>query len=83
MPTAYFDGKKLVDTGSALTIEEYDTKIGSCNWHVRKWSNGYCEFIGWTDTIKTRSEPSKLGENYMAGTIDKYQFPFKLLKKYP
>lgn len=29
-----------------VTIEEYDTTVDGCDWHVRKWSNGYCEFNG-------------------------------------
>lgn len=29
-----------------VEIEEYDTTVDGCDWHVRKWSNGYCELYG-------------------------------------
>lgn len=37
------DSQALV---SGFKIEEYDTTVDGCDWHIRKWSNGYCEFYG-------------------------------------
>lgn len=73
---------KAIETGPS--IEEYDTVVDSCNWHVRKWGNGYCEFLGskvysnvdlntpWGSSGLYSSSTGQAGPS----------FPFKLVKKY-
>lgn len=72
------------DPLAGLEIEEYDTTVDGCQWHVRKWSNGYIEMSGRKDyrdiPIDTFSgQFSYNSANYPIGLVT---FPVPLIKKY-
>lgn len=68
--------------GSGIELEEYDTVVGVGNWHVRKWSNGYCELSG------TKRYTGMNITNYSNGWYSQTSYPsigtlpFPLVKKY-
>lgn len=66
---------------SDLKIEEYDTDVDGCQWHVMKWSNGYVEMRGvrWYSKIPVQNE---WGNLYGSGVLKALQFPINLTKKY-
>lgn len=69
------------DLVSDLKIEEYDTTVDGCDWHVRKWSNGYVEMSGikWYSKIPIKIE---WGNLYVSDSLDGFKFPISLVKKY-
>lgn len=64
-------------------IEEYDTTVDGCDWHVRKWSNGYCELLG-RKTYFGLSLNNPWGETgcFTSVELNGPQFPFVLIEKY-
>lgn len=46
MPKIVINGEAVELGGAINNVEEYDTETGGTQWHIRKWSNGYCEFMG-------------------------------------
>ena len=67
-------------------VQEYDTTVDGCDWHVRKWSNGYCELSG---LKRYKNIPmtslSTIWTNWYAITnvrLKTAKFPFNLVKKY-
>lgn len=67
-----------------VEIEEYDTTVDDCDWHVRKWSNGYCEFSGVKqyDGININISWGPLYAQDSSLTNTYFTLPFKLQKKY-
>lgn len=66
-----------------LEIQEYDTIVNDCDWHVRKWSNGYCELSGmkvYPNVAFNRSWNNMYVPNSLEGFS--VNFPIILLKKY-
>lgn len=68
-------------TLSGIEIEEYDAIVDDCDWHVRKWSNGYVEMSGakWYSGIVATS---KWGEIYQSDSFSGPMLPLTLSKKY-
>lgn len=61
--------------------EEYDTEIDECKWHVRKWSNGYCELMGEKEYTNLIVE-TQYGSLYqMYERIKGVTFPVSLIQK--
>lgn len=76
---------KAIDSQTVYeTIEEYDTTVDDCEWHVRKWSNGLCEFMGNAKyTGIDITNPS--GSIYTASAdniLNGIRFPIPLKEKY-
>lgn len=74
---------KAVDPSTGI-MEEYDTEIENCRWHVRKYINGYVEMIGNADysgILFSTNWPW----GYIQSFYDMYggfAFPVKLVEKY-
>lgn len=66
-----------------VTIEEYDTITSGCDWHVRKWSNGYCELLG-KQLLSNISIINSWGSTglFITDAIDGPEFPVVLTEKY-
>lgn len=66
-----------------VTIEEYDTEVDNCQWHVRKWSNGYVEFMGMCEYQNVSMTSSYITDFlYNSEVLTGVRFPFALTKKY-
>lgn len=67
-----------------LTIEEYDTVVDECNWHVRKWSNGYVELFGRKSYNLDITTEWVVGYNWHRSdaTIGVLKYPFPLVEIY-
>lgn len=74
------DGEPL----AGLEIEEYDTTVDGCQWHVRKWSNGYIEMSGRKDyrDIPIDTFSGQFSFNGLNHPIGLVTFPSPLIKKY-
>lgn len=66
---------------AGVEIEEYDTTVDGCDWHVRKWSNGYVEFIG-EKTYPSIPCNSPWGSLYITDQTEGPLYPFTLVKVY-
>lgn len=69
-----------------IFLQEYDAEIDSCNWHVRKYSNGYCELTGRKKFVGmdfTRASNSITGL-YLSPSEPEisFTFPLELVKNY-
>lgn len=78
---------KAVDSQTRLMnpVEEYDTTVGDCDWHVKKWTNGYCEFMGkrYLENLKiTYNSGSWYSSDGPDSLFSGSMFPFALVKKY-
>lgn len=63
------------------TIEEYDETVDGCDWHIRKWSSGYCEFSGFA-TYKNLQNEETWGSLFLIHVTSAAKFPFALKQKY-
>lgn len=67
-----------------LEIEEYDTDIETCDWHVVKWSNGRCEMFGTVYLDILPSDWVSFGTAYIVSSSNfpRYNYPVPLVKRY-
>lgn len=63
-----------------VEIEEYDTNVDGCDWHVRKWSNGYVEMMGIVQLPNTSL--TAWGPLYQYTYTTKHKLPVTLTKMY-
>lgn len=63
-------------------IEEYDTTVDGCDWHVRKWSNGYLEIFGSKKYENINNSTPWLVFYRSETTHPSLKFPITLTKKY-
>lgn len=76
---------KAVDRQTVYeTFEEYDTTVDGCDWHVRKWSNGYCEMFGKKSYLVnvTSNWDSFYGDDTTVGGYGSLPFPFPMTEIY-
>lgn len=67
---------------SDLKIEEYDTIVDGCNWHVRKWSNGTVELWG-RRVYDSVAIDTQAATNYFSSQGNYYiEYPISLSKLY-
>lgn len=76
------DESPFIPVGTSL--QEYDTEIDGCNWHVRKYSNGYVEMSGIKNlgSISYNVESSAIKGMYSCGEQGLIKYPIVLTKKY-
>lgn len=65
---------------TTLSVQEYDTEVDGCQWHVRKWSDGYVE-MGGKRTISNVGITNNINGVYTAN-IGCCYFPIELIEKY-
>lgn len=68
-------------TPTTLEIQEYDQTASGVKWHVRKWSNGYVEFVGLLSIAGVHVDGA-FGTLYESSAQGPYNLPFNLEEKY-
>ena len=72
---------KAVDSQTVHeTFEEYDTTVDDCNWHVRKWANGYVEMFSHVTFYNISL--SAWGPLYRSALGGSIRLPIDLVEKY-
>lgn len=65
----------------SVSIQEYDTEIDGCQWHVRKWSDGYIDMFGKKHYKMPVS--TAFGSLYRSnGVVGNEVLPVHLIQKY-
>lgn len=63
------------------SVQEQNNTVDGCDWHIRKWDNGYCELFARKEYILSVSKP--LGALYCCEEkIGGFDFPVALTEKY-